>query len=102
MGQLVPVQTRIHSGITSHVQSFPFCLNKKASREVGVIPSSLLVDYHNNLQNYGAGYDNEISLQGALHSLGFSSETSDHGSIGICMIQCGTGIGAKPGCGSRQ
>lgn len=53
MGQLVPVQTRIHSGITSHVQSFPFCLNKKASREVGVIPSSLLVDYLTNYYDLG-------------------------------------------------
>ena len=58
------------------------------------MPSSLLVDYLYKLQNYGKGYDWEVSIQGALHSCGYE--------VGITYISLGSGIGAKPGCGSRQ
>ena len=57
------------------------------------MPSSLLVDYLYKLQNYGKGYDWEISMQGALQSCTYD--------VGVLHISLGNGIGAKPGAGSR-
>lgn len=58
----------------------------------------MLPDYYTDDRIYPEyGYDWEVSVHGFLFSVNNASENTP----GIANVHLGSGIGAKPGCGSR-